>query len=939
MTEEIIKIKLTVNGIEHHLQVASTTTLADLLRRDLGLTGTKIGCGDGQCGSCTVLVDGKAVRACTYPARRADGKKVLTIEGLAASWGRPGELHPLQKAFIEHGAVQCGFCTPGLLMAAAALWNKMAAADSLPTEEEIKKALARNACRCTGYASILRAVQSAVHEYHTGHPLPPVSIETVEPLKVIGRSCPRPDAVAKVTGAARFADDYTFPGMLYGATLRAAYPHARILSIDTSQAQALPGVHAVLTHADVPGRNRHGLVIPDWPVLCEDKVRYLGDAVAIVAAETPEIARQALKLIQVEYEPLPVVANAEQAREPDAPLVHEEWPTGNLLEHIKVRHGDVEQGFAQADVIVEAEYRTPAYDHLFLEPECSIGVPAGYDADHPRLTVYVGSQIPYADRAQIAAALALPEEAVRVRGTLIGGGFGGKEDIMGQIHAALLAQATGRPVKILYDRDESLLAHPKRHATVIRIKTGARRDGTLTAVQAELVGDAGAYASLSTKVLTRATTHATGPYRVPHAKIDCYAMYTNNPPAGAFRGFGVTQSAFAVESNMDLLAHELGMDPFELRRINALRVGSVTATGQVLRESVGLLDCLAWVEKRVKELESASIPDPRFRGSRIAWGLACAYKNSGLGGGADDAAGAEIELYPDGTVQVRASSADLGQGLVTVVAQCAAEELGLSLDQVHVLLSDTDLCPDGGPTTASRQTYITGNAVRLAAGAMRERLARVVAERWDLPPDTIAFQEGELQAPGHTATFAQAVRWLLEEGHEPRLTGRYHAPKTQPLGTGGDMHFAFGFAAQAAQVAVDPDSGQVQVLRVVAAVDGGRAINPLAFRGQVEGGIVMGVGTALTEEYILDNGIPRTRRWADYQVPLIGDMPEIEVQIVEHPTAEGPYGAKGIGELPSIPTAPAICNAIYNATGVRVYRLPVRPEAIRGSGSRTGKPV
>jgi xanthine dehydrogenase molybdenum-binding subunit len=939
MTEETSRIKLIVNNAEHEVEAGPETKLADVLRYQLGLTGTKIGCSDGQCGACTALVDGRAVRSCVFPAWRAAGKQVVTVEGLAASWGRPGELHPLQKAFVEHGAVQCGFCTPGLLMAAAGLWTRMVDSGSTPDDDEIKRALARNACRCTGYASVLRAVRSAIHEYQTGQPLPPVENETVAPLKTIGHSYPRPDAVAKVSGTARFADDYAFPGMLYGATLRAAYPHARIVSIDGSKAAALPGVHAVLTHRDVPGRNRHGLVFPDWPVLCDDKVRYLGDAVAVVAADTPEIAREALKLIAIEYEVLPVVGSAEQALQPEAAIVHEEWPSGNLLEHIKVRHGDVDQGFAQAEVVVEREYRTPAYDHMFLEPECSTGVPAGYDADHPKLTVYVGSQIPYSDRAQIAAALNLPETEVRVRGTLIGGGFGGKEDIMGQIHAALLARATGRPVKILYDRAESMLAHPKRHATVIRIKTGARRDGTLTAVQAELVGDAGAYASLSTKVLTRATTHATGPYEVPHAKIDCYAMYTNNPPAGAFRGFGVTQSAFAVESNMDILARELGMDPFELRRMNALRVGSTTATGQVLSESAGLLDCIDWVEARVAESTASAqseipnlqslIPNPQ---SLIAWGLACAYKNTGLGGGADDASGAEVEVYPDGTAEVRAGAADLGQGLATVVAQCVAEELGLPFERVRVLLSDTDLTPDSGPTTASRQTYITGNAARMAARGMRERLSRVAAEQWDVPPESIQFEGGELravdaQSPSQAAAcaaFAQAVRWLVEEGHEPRLTYRYHAPRTQPLGTGGDMHFAFGFAAQAAQVAVDPVTGKVRVLRVVAAVDGGRALNPLAFRGQVEGGIVMGIGTALTEEYVVDAGTPKTLRWADYRTPQIGDMPEIEVHMVEHPTSDGPYGAKGIGELPSIPTAPAICNAICNATGLRVYRLPAK---------------
>lgn len=927
-------MKCIVNGVEYDLEVAQGARLADVLRRGLGLTGTKIGCGEGQCGSCVVLLDGRPVRSCVCSARQAEGKRILTIEGLAASWGNPDELHPLQKAFIAHGAIQCGFCTPGALMAAAALWNRVVAArpGAPVTDKEISRALGRNACRCTGYASILRAVRSAIHEYQAGEPLPPIEVETIAPLCVVGRSYPRPDAVAKATGAARFADDYTFPGMLYGATLRAAYPHARILSIDTSKAAALPGVRAVLTHRNVPGRNRHGLVYPDWPVLCEDKVRYLGDAVALAAAESPEIAAEALRQIEVAYAPLPVVGSAGQARRADAPLVHEEWASGNLLAHIRVRRGDVEQGFAEADVVVEREYQTPAYDHMFLEPECSIGVPAGYDADHPRLTVYVGSQIPYADREQIAAAMNLPLEEVRVIGTLIGGAFGGKEDVMGQIHAALLAQATGRPVKVLYSRSESMLAHPKRHATVIRIRSGARRDGRLTAVQAELLGDAGAYASLSTKVLERATTHASGPYQVPHVQIDCYAIYTNNPPAGAFRGFGVTQSAFAVESNVDILAGELGMDPFELRRINALRAGSTTATGQVLDESVGLLECLDWVQSRVGELDQAPLPDAPDQ--RIAWGVAAAYKNTGLGGGADDAAGAEVEVYLDGTAEVRSSSADLGQGLSTVLAQCTAQELGLPFEQVRVLLSDTGRTPDGGPTTASRQTFITGNAARLAARGMRERLAAVAAERWDVPPDAIRFEDGVLQAGGHAAPLGRVVEWLQREGREPRLACRYHAPETRPLGQGGDMHFAFGYSVQAAQVAVDERSGEVRVLRIVAACDAGRAINPQALLGQVEGGLVMGIGTALTEEYRIEEGVPQTLRWADYQVPLVRHVPEMELHVVERPASAGPYGAKGIGELPAIPTAPAICNAIYRAVGVRAQRLPVRAEEVQAPESQ-----
>ena len=924
-------MKLTVNGVEYDADVALDARLSDVLRRDLGLTGTKVGCGEGQCGSCVVLVGGRPVRSCRYPVGRAVGKRILTVEGLAASWGDPEELHPLQRAFIEHGVVQCGFCTPGLLMSAAALWNKVTSSTPPPpvSEKEIVQAIARNACRCTGYASVLRALRSAFHELCTGQPLAPIEIQTTAPLQVIGRSHPRPDAVDKVTGVTRYADDLTFSGMLYGATLRAAYPHARIRSISTEGAAAIPGVRAVLTHRDVPGRNRHGLVFPDWPVLCDDKVRYMGDAVALVAAESPEIAAQALKAIEVEYEPLPVVSSPEQALQAGAPLVHEVWEKGNLLEHIVVRRGEVDQGFTEADVVVEREYRTPTYDHMFLEPECSIGVPAGYDRAHPKLTVYVGSQIPYADRDQIAAAMALPPEQVRVIGTPIGGAFGGKEDIMGQIHAALLAHVTARPVKILYSRSESMLAHPKRHATAIHIKIGARRDGTLTAVQAELMGDAGAYASLSTKVLTRATTHASGPYQVPHVKVDCYAMYTNNPPSGAFRGFGVTQSAFAMECTMDILAGKLGMDPFELRRANALRVGSVTATGQVLRESAGLLDCLDWVQAQVGATADPQIPD-----ARVAWGVAAAYKNTGLGGGADDTAGAEIEVYRDGSVEVRSSSADLGQGLMTVLAQCVAEELGLPIGCVQVLLSDTDLTPDGGPTTASRQTYVTGNAARRAAQAMHKRLAAVVSERWDVSPDSLCFEGGCLRSGDRVALLGEAVEWLQDEGRGTRLTVRYHAPATRPLGQGGDMHFAFGYSVQAAQVAVDERTGQVTVLRIVAACDAGRAINPQALLGQIEGGLLMGIGTALTEEYRLMEGVPQTTRWADYGVPLIRHTPAMDVHIVEHPTADGPYGAKGIGELPAIPTAPAICNAIYDATGIRIHRLPVRPGDLVGRAGR-----
>jgi xanthine dehydrogenase molybdenum-binding subunit len=791
-----------------------------------------------------------------------------------------------------------------------------------PSEHDIKVALKDTYCRCAGYSFISNAIRAAAHSIRTGQPIPnnlyPLP-ETKAPLNVVGRPLPRPDAIDKVTGAAKYADDYVFPGMLHARTLRANCPHATIKRIDTSKAKALPGVHAVLTADDIPGEKNHGLVIHDWPALAYEKVRYIGDPVAIVAADTREIATQALELIEVEYEPLPVIDNPVYARQPDAPPIHE---SGNLLKHIKVRKGDVQQGFAESDVIIEREYHTPFTEHAFLEPECAIG----RVTDDDRIEVYVGSQIAYQDRHQIARCLGVPESQVRVIGTLIGGGFGGKEDIAGQIHVALLAKATGRPVKMLYDRHESMIFHPKRHATIICVKMGAQRDGTLVAVQTELYGDTGAYASLGEKVLTRATTHSAGPYEVPHVKADCYAMYTNNPPAGAFRGFGVTQSCFAIESTMDLLAEELGIDRIELRRKNALRVGSVTNTGQVLRESVGLRECLEKVAGEIGRQGEAmfrSRVSPDSPRKRRAWGLALGYKNTGLGGGAPDKAGAEVELYADGTAEVRTSSAEIGQGLVGVCAMAAAEELGLPYERVRVLLSDTDRTPDGGPTTASRQTFVTGNAVRLAARTLREALTSTLAEKYDVSPDRIRYVEGLAYVNGHTVALGDAAVLLKNEGREPKALHEYWAPKTQPLGSGGDMHFAFSYAAQAAEVEVDLDTGEVGVLRLIAAHDIGHAINPLALQGQIEGGMIMGLGNALTEEYIIENGIPFTDHLARYKMPSIKHAPHITSFIVEDESADGPWGAKGVGEIASIPTTPAITNAIYNAVGVRVVRLPV----------------
>jgi xanthine dehydrogenase molybdenum-binding subunit len=921
------QISLTVNGIPHDLEPVPGETLSTLLRQRLRLTGTKIGCEEAECGACTVLVDGEPVVSCIYPAERADGKTILTIEGLAQRVHDEMKLHPLQEAFVEHGAVQCGFCIPGQIMTAHALLQR----NPDPDSADVRFALKDTLCRCAGYPTIENAILAAAQALRTGERVQKPSIpDSIHTHKLVGHSHTRHDGVDKVIGTAIYTDDLIFDGMLYAKVRRAMIPHGFVTKLDISKAKAFPGVVAVLTAEDIPGEHNHGLVIFDWPVMVGigERVRYVGDALALVAAETQEIAEQAAALIEVEFDLQPVITNPVQARQEGVPQIHEK---GNLLKHIKVRKGDMHQGFAEADVVLEHTFHTPTTDHAFIEPECSIAVPT----PDGRMEIYVGSQIPYQDRTQVARAMGWPEERVRIVGQLMGGGFGGKEDVMGQIHSAMLANVTRRPVKLLFDRHESLLVHPKRHATQIRLKIGAKKDGRIVACETELYGDTGAYASLGEKVMTRATTHSAGPYDIEHVRADCYAMYTNNPPAGAFRGFGVTQSAFAVESMMDMLAETLGIEPVELRRMNALHVGSVTNTGQLLRESVGLTECIDKVSSTMRQV--SGLPQEELFKPHVtpdtphlvhSWGFAAAYKNTGLGGGAPDISKAEVELYDNGTFEVRSSSAEMGQGLVTVMRLTVAEEMAVSAEQVKVLVMDTDLTPNGGPTTASRQTYVTGNASRYAAKTLRNAITATMAEKYDVRPEQIRFENGIVHANGHSMTYAEVAKEMKAMGQQPRALYEYEAPKTQPLGTGGDMHFAFSFGVQAAEVEVNKLTGEVRVLKVISANDVGMAVNPLGLQGQVEGGVMMGLGNCLTEEFIMDNGYVVTDHLARYRIPGIMLTPEIISIIVEHPTAEGPYGAKGVGEICSIPTTPAITNAIYNAVGVRIDKLPVDQEMI-----------
>jgi len=924
-------IELTVNGVLHRVQAAPDMTLLSFLRDTLGLTGPKNGCGEGHCGTCTVIVNGKAQRSCLLRLSRLRGAQVETIEGLST----PSTLHALQYAFLEQGAVQCGFCTPGMIMAAKALLDS----NPDPDDAAIRAALAHNLCRCTGYVKIVAAVRRAAELIRHGQAQVPR--ERAEALVAggVGKSAARLDGIERVTGALRYTADLNRPGQLYGRVLRSRYPHAEVLSIDTSEARRAPGVVAVFTASDVPGRKHFGELIADQPVLAVDRVRYVGDAVAVVYAETEAQAAAALDLIRVEYRELPVVDGPEAALAPGAPKVHEK---GNLLKDVHIRKGDVAAGFAEADIIVEGTYRTPFIEHAYMEPEACLAEPDGEGG----VVVYEGSQGPWPIHEQIVASLALPPEKVRVVHMPVGGAFGGKEDVTLQILAALGAWRLGRPVKMVMGRRESIRVSTKRHAETVHFRTGAKRDGRLTAMEVTIHADTGAYASLGPSVIFRSASFACGPYEVPNVKVDAYLAYTNNVPCGAMRGFGNPQVTFACELQMDELARRLGMDPFALRELNALRPGSVTATGEVLTASVGALPTLQAVRAALARVE---LPAPR-PGKRIGVGVAASFKNVGLGGGLKDEAEARLQLQADGTLLVRTGCSDLGGGAETAMAQLASEVTGVPLRAVRVHTGDTRLDPRGGMTTASRETFITGNAVVAAARAWRERVLEEAAEALgpDAPVDGVGqpgpaldLREGRIVAVAdgrELLSLRELAARLAEQGRTVEAHGRYAADSTRaykdvPAGPYDPaehrLHVAYCFGTQAAVVEVDEATGQVDVLRVIAAHDAGTIINPQAVEGQIEGGVMMGLGYALSEAFVMREGQIVTDTLRKLGVPTIERLPEITAIPVEDPHPEGPLGAKGMGELPASATAPAIINAIYDAVGVRIRELPATPARVR----------
>ena len=762
-------------------------------------------------------------------------------------------------------------------------------------------------------------------------------------LAVAGKSVVRTDDFLKVRGKLKYGADFSQEGFLHAKILRSPHPHALIRSIDGEKAKQLPGVVAVLTAADVPGRNGFGAILPDQPVLCSDKVRYVGDGVTLVAAETEKIAQQALSLIEVKYEPLPALFDPRDAMKEDAPKIHE---AGNLLSHNKLRKGDVEEGFADAEVILERTYRVPFLEHAYLEPDITMAVP------QPDGSILVEGpmQAPFTVRRNIAPVLGIPINKVRVRQVPMGGGFGGKEDSPIDIgcRAALMAHHTGRPVRLALEREEVTVQTCKRHPMIMELKVGAKKDGKLTAFEGVLYDEQGAYASLGPLIPPAGGSHIhsmimmSGPYEIPHVKVDAYLVYTNHPYGGAMRGFGAPQVHIAHEQMMDELAETLGLSPLEVRRKNAFRLGSTTATGQVLDQSVGLretLEACAEVFDWERRYRATGYLDDA-RTLRRGVGVGMGWYRTSIGT-SSDACGANVYVHEDGSVLLFTGITEMGQGAFTVLPQICAEELGVGVEDVRVVMPDTDMVPESGPTVGSRSTTLMGNAIILAARQVKEAILEMASEILMVPVDRLEAKNRRIydrDKPDRFVAFKEAAARCMSRGK--RLIGQgWWAPPPATLDpeTGqGNPYFVYTYSTHMAEVIVDVETGEVEVTDYVAAFDVGKAINPRALEGQIEGGVAMGLGYALMEEVAIEQGYIQNVSLQNYLIPTTMDVPSIRSVILEMQNKYGPYGAKGIGEMPNIPATPAILNALANACGGRVRWLPADPEkvfwAIREAG-------
>jgi len=854
-------VEFKLNGRTVLVEPRDDETLLETLRDRCGVRSTKDGCApQGQCGCCLAIVGGRAVTTCATPVAMAAGKDILTLEGVD-----PAERRQMADAFVAAAGMQCGFCIPGIMLRTKHLLDRTPD----PSRAEIARAIDVHLCRCTGYAKILDAVQLLARA-RRGEPVPGPQWDGG-----VGASVARYRGAELATGARPYVADLRRDGMLFGALTLSAHARARVVRIDTTRAAAHPGVIAVATHRDVPGDRWYGLIQKDWPgfVAEGEEVRCVGDVLAAVAAVDPHTARVAADLVEVEYEPLPVVSSTEAALAPGAPQVNPAY--GNVLSHTKIRRGDVDAALAASAHVVTGTWTTQRIEHLFLEPESAMVEPG----ERPgTFKLYSQGQGVFDDRRQCASFLGLAEDDLAVELVPNGGAFGGKEDMSCQAQTALLCRLTGRPVLTSLTREQSVRVHPKRHPIAMTYTVGCDAEGRLTAVKADMVGDTGAYASVGAKVLERAAGHACGPYRVGNVHVDAVAVVTNNPPCGAMRGFGANQAHFAMEGCMDLLAEKVGLDGWEMRWRNAVEVGDTFASGQVFEKSVGLKKTLA----AVKDAYHAAPAEGR------AVGIACGLKNSGIGNGAVEWGKARLVVETDGTISLYNGYTEMGQGLLTVLTQFAAEVTGLpsSLFRPRV---DSTFALGCGQTTGSRATLFGGNAVKSAAARLRAALDGGA---------TLAGLAGEV--------FSADVR--VDDTTAPGAA--VDKVKT---------HTAFGFATQVCIL-----DGEGRVARFIAAHDVGRVVNPALCEGQIEGSIHMGLGYALTEELPCEDGWPVTYKLRELGPLRARDMPAVEVLLVEDPEPEGPFGAKGVGEIGLVPTAGAVAGALAAFDGVRRTTLPMK---------------
>ena len=843
--------------------VEKNQKLIRYLRDTLHLTSVKDGCSEGACGTCHVLIDGKPTKACIPQTDKLEGKTIVTVEGLS-DW----EKQVYTFAFGEAGAVQCGFCIPGMVISAKGLLD----VNPDPTREEAAFAIRNNICRCTGYVKIIDGILLAAKIFREGK-LPAASADDWQ----VGSRVHRLDVEEKVLGYGQYPDDVYVDGMCYGGAVRSRYARARVLSIDTSEAEALEGVVCVLTQKDIPGQVNVGHLKKDQPTLIGigELTHYLGDAVALVCARDQETLEAAKKLVKVEYEELPAVHNPAEAAAPDAPLVFEE-DENNVQAYKHVSRGDAAGAISKAKYVLTEKFHTPWTEHAFLEPECCVALPL----DNGGVRLLTTDQSAHTTMHECAAMLGVDYDHCQVQNMLVGGGFGGKEDMSVQHHAALIAYVARVPVKVKLSRQESILVHPKRHSMDMEFTMGCDKNGIIQGVKARVVSDTGAFASLGGPVLERACTHAAGPYAYENFEIEGWAYYTNNPPAGAFRGFGVTQTCFCTETLLNQMADLVGISPWEIRYRNAIRPGGVLPNGQIVDGSTGLVETLEAIKPAYNAAVAAGDPV----------GIACAMKNAGVGVGIPDWGRCKLIVEPDGKVHIYTGASCIGQGLGTVLVQTVVTCTGLRRGDVVYERSNTWIAPDSGDTSGSRQTLVTGEAARRACAKLKAEL-----------------DSGK--------TLAQLA------GQE--FYGEYLA-KTDPLGADVPnpvSHVAYGYATQ--MCILDRETGKIK--KMVAAHDVGKAVNPLSIEGQIEGGVVMSMGYALTEQYPIDENCKPTAKYGTLGLFRANQLPEQEIEaiVVEKPGLDVAGGAIGIGEITSIPTAPAIADAYYRLDGERRLELPL----------------